>query len=107
MAAWRISGSTGSSGRQRAKAWPRQKRPATPQADGRQRSGWSPLAGDTADVARRIVCCLCILCLAWAVGSVILINRAEPNLERPPAAAGKASLYAALCVITLVMLVVC
>ena len=42
--------------------------------------------------------------LAWAVGSVILINRAEPNWT-PPAPAGKAT-YIRLAVITLVMLVV-
>lgn len=42
--------------------------------------------------------------LAWAVGSVILINRAEPNWT-PPAPASKAT-YIRLAVITLVMLVV-
>ncbi|MFV8559426.1 NnrU family protein [Sulfitobacter sp. SBS6] len=42
--------------------------------------------------------------LAWAVGSVILINRAESNWT-PPAPAGKAT-YIRLAVITLVMLVV-
>lgn len=42
--------------------------------------------------------------LAWAVGSVILINRAEHNWT-PPAPAGKAT-YIRLAVITLVMLVV-
>ena len=42
--------------------------------------------------------------LAWAVGSVILINRAEPS-GTPPAPAGKAT-YIRLAVITLVMLVV-
>ena len=38
--------------------------------------------------------------LAWAVGSVILINRAEPNWDRP--APGKASKDVLLIVITLV-----
>jgi uncharacterized membrane protein len=42
--------------------------------------------------------------LAWAVGSMILIKRAEPNWT-PPTPAGKAT-YIRLAVITLVMLVV-
>ncbi|WP_299028379.1 NnrU family protein [uncultured Sulfitobacter sp.] len=42
--------------------------------------------------------------LAWAVGSVILINRAEPDWT-PPAPAGR-STYTRLAVITFVMLVV-
>lgn len=42
--------------------------------------------------------------LAWAVGSVILINKAEPNWTPPPAAGKKT--YIRLSVITLVMLVV-
>lgn len=42
--------------------------------------------------------------LAWAVGSVILINRAEPQWT-PPAPAGRAT-YIRLCAITLVMLVI-
>lgn len=42
--------------------------------------------------------------LAWAVGSVILINRAEPNWTPPPAA-GKAT-YIRLAVITVVMFVI-
>jgi uncharacterized membrane protein len=42
--------------------------------------------------------------LAWAVGSVILINKAEPDWT-PPAAAGKAT-YIRLAVITVVMLII-
>ncbi|EEB85440.1 NnrU family protein [Roseobacter sp. GAI101] len=42
--------------------------------------------------------------LAWAVGSVILINKAEPNWTPPPAA-GKAT-YIRLVVITAVVLVI-
>ena len=42
--------------------------------------------------------------LAWAVGSVILINKAEPNWTPPPAAGMKT--YIRLAIITLVMLVV-
>lgn len=42
--------------------------------------------------------------LAWAVGSVILINRAEPHWVAPPAAGAKT--YIRLAVITLVMLIV-
>lgn len=42
--------------------------------------------------------------LAWAVGSVILINRAEPNWTPPPAA-GKAT-YIRLIVITAVIFVI-
>lgn len=42
--------------------------------------------------------------LAWAVGSVILINKADPNWTPPPAA-GKTT-YIRLAVITLVMLIV-
>ncbi len=42
--------------------------------------------------------------LAWAVGSVILINRAEPNWSAPPAA-GKAT-YIRLVVITAVVFVI-
>jgi len=42
--------------------------------------------------------------LAWAVGSVILINKAEPNWTPPPSA-GKAT-YIRLTVITLVMLII-
>ncbi|UWR21691.1 NnrU family protein [Sulfitobacter sp. S190] len=42
--------------------------------------------------------------LAWAVGSVILINRAEPDWT-PPAPAGRAT-YIRLAIITAVMLVV-
>jgi uncharacterized membrane protein len=42
--------------------------------------------------------------LAWAVGSVILINKAEPDWTPPPAA-GKAT-YIRLAVITVVMLII-
>jgi uncharacterized membrane protein len=42
--------------------------------------------------------------LAWAIGSVILINKAEPNWTPPPAA-GKAT-YIRLVVITAVILVI-
>jgi len=42
--------------------------------------------------------------LAWAVGSVILINKAEPNWAPPPAAGKKT--YIRLTVITLLMLIV-